>query len=117
MKSYHGSCHCGRVKFAFQTPEITKVMRCDCSICVRKGITLTPDAIPPDLITINAADDALRCYQFGTMTARHHFCSVCGIHTFVEIRLNPDKYRVNLGCVDDLDTLRLPEEIFPGKNL
>ncbi len=78
---------------------------------------MTSDTIPPDLINISAIDNALQCYQFGTMTARHHFCCKCGIHTFVETRLNPGHYRINLGCVDDLDALRIPEEIYDGKNL
>ena len=51
------------------------------------------------------------------MTARHHFCGKCGIHTFVETRLNPGHYRINLGCVDELDALRIPEKIYDGKAL
>ena len=78
---------------------------------------MTSDTIPPECIEIFAAEDALRTYQFGTMTARHHFCGKCGIHTFVETRLNPGHYRINLGYVDELDALRIPEKIYDGKAL
>ncbi|MBO6776507.1 MAG: GFA family protein [Marinibacterium sp.] len=117
MKQYKGSCHCGAVTFAFPCPEITRIMRCDCSLCARKGIAMTVTTIPPDQIEIFDPEGALATYQFATMTARHHFCSRCGIHTFVETRLNPGHYRINLGCVDEINAMRLPEELYDGKSL
>jgi len=78
---------------------------------------MTTKTIPPDAITITVNNGALKTYQFGTMTARHHFCGTCGIHTFVETRLNPGHYRINLGCVDTLDAMKFPEHIYDGKNL
>jgi len=117
MKPYTGSCHCGAVRFAFEMPEITDGMRCDCSICIRKGSLLTTETVPPDRMQIDAEDGALMTYAFGTMTARHHFCGTCGIHTFVETRLRPGEFRVNLGCVEGLDSLQLPTIFYDGKNL
>lgn len=64
---------------------------------------------------ITAEKDVQKTYRFGTLTARHHFCGICGIHVFVETRLNPGQYRVNLGCVDGLDAMKLPEVFFDGK--
>lgn len=78
---------------------------------------MSADVVAPELIEIAAEDGALSCYQFGSATARHHFCNRCGIHTFVETRLNPGCYRINLGCVDALDAMHLPTEIYPGKAL
>ena len=45
MKTYKGSCHCGRVRFEIRT-ELTRVSECNCSICRRKGYLhhmVTPD--------------------------------------------------------------------------
>ena len=92
-------------------------MRCDCSMCARKGIVMSSEGVAPGSIEIFDEEDALSTYRFGTKTARHHFCSHSGIHTFVETRLNPGCYRINLGCVDDLDALHLPATIYPGKVL
>lgn len=78
---------------------------------------MTTTTIPPECIEISDPEGVLTTYQFGTKTARHHFCSRCGIHTFVETRLNPGHYRVNLGCVDEIDAMRLPEDLYDGKSL
>lgn len=115
MEKYHGSCHCGAVKFGFSTAKIELVMRCDCSICVRKGCVLSPEVVPPHLMEISAEEGVLSVYQFATMTAQHHFCNRCGVHTFVETRLKPGHFRINLGCVNKLDVFALPEKIYPGK--
>lgn len=117
MIRYTGSCHCGAVRFTFFAPEIEQAMRCDCSICARKGISMSMTTIAPEDIEISAEEDVLSTYQFGSMTARHHFCSRCGIQTFVETRLNPGHYRINLGCVDGINVLRLPEIIYDGQSL
>ena len=41
MKTYTGSCHCGAVRFAFKAPEIDKGLRCNCSLCRRKGALMS----------------------------------------------------------------------------
>ncbi|OED50363.1 aldehyde-activating protein [Rhodobacteraceae bacterium (ex Bugula neritina AB1)] len=117
MRTHSGSCHCGAVRFSFRAPDIASAMQCDCSICIRKTAYLTPFKVSKEDMAITAEGDALKTYQFGTMTARHHFCGTCGIHTFVEPRLSPGSYRVNLGCIDGMGALRLPSEIFDGKSL
>ena len=78
---------------------------------------MTGTTIAPDNIDIFDSEGTLTSYKFATMTARHHFCSRCGIHTFVETRLNPGHYRINLGCVDEINALRLPAELYDGKSL
>ena len=37
------SCHCGAVEAEVNVPEkFEKVMRCNCSICKRKGYVMSP---------------------------------------------------------------------------
>ena len=43
---YEGSCHCGAIKFSYDGEEITKGIRCTCSICSRKGAMMSTEAIP-----------------------------------------------------------------------
>ena len=117
MADYTGSCHCGAIRFAFSANPIDSAMRCDCSMCRRKGAVLSTFTLAPEEIEIVAQPEAQRIYQFGTMTARHHFCGTCGIHTFVETRLRPGQYRINLGCVEGLDPFELPETPFDGMSL
>lgn len=102
MAAFSGRCHCGAIKFSFVANKITQAMRCNCSICRRHGAALSNFTIPASQLDIQAANGALRSYKFGTRTASHHFCNICGVFTFVETRLNPGSYRVNLGCIDDI---------------
>jgi len=44
--------------------------------------------------------DELTEYKFNTGTARHLFCSRCGIKSFYVPRSNPDGYSVNVRCLD-----------------
>lgn len=46
--------------------------------------------------------DILSLYSFNTHTAKHYFCSKCGIYTHHQRRSNPNEFGVNAGCVDGL---------------
>ena len=114
MISHTGSCHCGRIRFSFTSPEIESGMRCNCSICRRKGSILSDFVLAPDEIEIHADGDVLSTYQFGTRVATHYFCRYCGISPFVQTRLNPGHYRVTLGCLDGIDPFTLEVSIYDG---
>jgi len=59
---YKGSCHCGKVGFEFKV-ELIGAVRCNCSICSRKGALLC--AILHDSLTVLAWGDDLGTYTFG----------------------------------------------------
>lgn len=113
MRTYHGSCHCGRVKFSVEA-ELDQVTVCNCSMCTKKGIIHL--VVPPEQFQLHAGADALAEYRFNTGIAKHQFCRTCGIHTFYVPRSNPDKIDVNVRCLDgiDLDELRIVS--FDGQN-
>lgn len=113
---YKGSCHCGAVRFAFRSPPIEAGLRCNCSICLRKGAAMTVFAIDPAHMHIAAAPGALGEYRFNTGTAKHYFCMHCGIYTFHLTRKKPGWYRANLGCIEGLDALRLPIEVVDNRD-
>ena len=60
---------------------------------------------------------SLGLYQFGVKTAKHYFCKQCGIYPFHESSRKAGHYRVNLGCIDGMDTFALDADVFDGKNL
>jgi len=114
---YQGSCHCGAVRFSFDGEEITRGLRCTCSLCSRKGAMMSAVAIPQADLKIEADPADLGLYEFDSKIAKHYFCRRCGIYTHnVTVRF-PDKCRVNLGCIEDLDTSGFEVDIFDGKNL
>jgi hypothetical protein len=60
-------------------------------------------------------DDALRLYQFHTMTAKHYFCGTCGIYPFHRKRMAPDHYGVNVFCLEGFDPAGIPVRATVGK--
>ena len=115
--NYQGSCHCGAVKFSFDVPEITGALRCNCSICTRKGGLMSDFVLSREDLNIEAADSALCLYQFGNKVAKHYFCSTCGIYPFHETFRQPGYHRVNLNCISGLDQNQLEVTLFDGRSL
>jgi hypothetical protein len=124
MKSYSGSCHCGAVRFRFTSDEIRSGCRCNCSICIRKGIVMSSEYVPPDAFAL-VGEESLAVYQFGDKAVYHYFCKTCGVSPFNGVASLPPTYqgraklgdrRVNLGCVDGLDPLALKIDIIDGRS-
>jgi hypothetical protein len=117
MNHYEGSCHCGAIRFSYDGAPIERGLRCNCSLCSKKGAMMTSEAIPSDEFTINAEESALGLYQFGAKTAKHYFCKKCGIYTFHETARMPGHFRANIGCIEDFDASGLEADMFDGKHL
>ena len=114
---YEGSCHCGKVRFSYDGEEIRGGLRCTCSICRRKGALMSQEAIPPGARKVNAEPADLGLYQFDSKVAKHYVCKTCGIYTHNEMLRIPGHFRVNLGCIDGIETDGLEVTVFDGKNL
>ena len=107
MKKYHGSCHCGAVRFEVQLDLNAPTYRCNCSICSRTrawaGIAR------PEAFRMLAGEAELTRYLFNTMRNEHYFCKYCGVRPF-GIGHTPDGekiYGVNMGCLEEVT----PEEL------
>jgi len=110
----NGSCHCGLITFQFESPEIQEGLRCNCSMCEKKGAIMTKFTVSPDKVNIQIKEHALSTYEFSSGIAKHHFCNKCGIYTFHQTVSNPGHYRINIGCVDGVKSTEIPFEIFDG---
>ncbi len=105
-----GSCHCGAVEFELSLPNgIEKPRRCDCSMCRRRGAIVA--SIKLDGIKIVKGSGVLRLYQFNTKTAKHFFCSICGIYTHHQRRSDPTEFGFNVACLDGVNPFELGEVI------
>ena len=98
MITHKGGCHCGRVRFEVIAPALLQVDDCNCSICSKVGF-LHP-IVPAERFKLIAGADALTTYSFNTHTAKHLFCSTCGIKSFYVPRSHPDGFSVNARCLD-----------------
>jgi len=100
------TCHCGSVVLELDLPDgIVDPRRCDCSICRRKGAIAA--SVPLSGLKVVKGQDVLRLYQFNTNTAKHYFCSVCGIYTHHQRRSNPQQYGYNVGCLEGVNPFLL----------
>jgi hypothetical protein len=105
---HNASCHCGAVELMLDLPDgVVNPRRCDCSICRRKG-AIVASALLAD-ITIVKGHEVLKLYQFNTNTAKHYFCSICGIYTHHQRRSNPHEYGYNIGCLEGVNPFDIPD--------
>lgn len=102
MTTMKATCHCGAVELRVTLPGgLGPAHRCDCSFCRRRAAPNV--SVPLDALEVVRGADTLTLYQWNTGTAKHYFCSVCGIYTHHRRRSNPDEYGVNLGCLDGVN--------------
>tara|TARA_Y100000591_G_scaffold312662_1_gene317302 strand:+ start:972 stop:1337 length:366 start_codon:yes stop_codon:yes gene_type:complete len=101
-------CHCGAVEAEIKSSEnFEKILRCNCSICKRKGAIMS--MVSNENFNIIKGKDKLSLYQFHTKVAKHYFCSICGIYTHHNPRSNPSITGFNIGCIDSINTFQIKE--------
>jgi hypothetical protein len=96
--THRGGCHCGAVTFEVDAPAKLTASDCNCSICRMSGYLHL--IVPRSRFRLLRGAQGLTEYTFNTGTARHFFCSRCGIKSFYVPRSNPDGYSINVRCLD-----------------
>ena len=95
----NAACHCQSVKLRIELSDgLNTARRCTCSLCRMRGAVAVSAKL--DGVTVLEGADVLREYRFNTGTAKHYFCSVCGIYTHHQRRSNPREYGVNVACIE-----------------
>ncbi|KAF7336922.1 GFA domain-containing protein [Mycena venus] len=79
IKVYTGGCHCKKIRYEFEHPDIytMPVVDCNCSICEAKGYLMVYVREEKFKFTAGSEDDLTK-YEFASRTASHRFCSTCG---------------------------------------
>ncbi|MCD7473550.1 hypothetical protein HAX54_015460 [Datura stramonium] len=110
-----GGCHCKRVKWQVYAPSSVVAWDCNCSDCsVRRN---THFIVPLERFELlGDSKEFITTYTFGTHTAKHTFCKVCGITSFYIPRSNPDGIAVTLRCVDAGTITHAEIKCFNGQN-
>ena len=102
------TCHCKQIEAEINIPDsLEKVLKCNCSMCKRKGAIMA--MVKNEDFKITKGQDKLKLYQFHTKVAKHFFCSNCGIYTHHNPRSNPAMTGFNVGCLDEIDTFKLTD--------
>lgn len=113
LVTHRGGCHCGRVRFEALAPAKVQVSDCNCSICAKAGYLHL--IVRAEHFKLLAGDDVLTTYTFNTGTAKHLFCSVCGIKSFYVPRSHPDGFSINVRCLDPGTLEEMTVVPFDGK--
>jgi hypothetical protein len=114
MITHHGGCHCGRVRFEVDAPAELLVDDCNCSMCSRFGYLHL--IVPADRFRLVKGRDVLTTYTFNTGTAKHYFCSTCGVKSFYVPRSHPDGFSVNARCIDSPTVTGMKINPVDGRN-
>ena len=100
LKTYHGSCHCGAVRFEAELDLDQPTYRCNCSICRRTrfwpavaregGLRAAQRRAGADAVPVQPRKN------------QHYFCRHCGVRPFGIGTDTPigRMYGVNLGCLE-----------------
>ena len=115
MAVHDGGCHCKNVRWRVQAPAKVVAWSCNCSNCSMRGNTHF--IVPSERFELlGNSEQFLTTYSFGTHTAKHTFCKVCGITSFYYPRSNPDGVAITYKCVDPGTLTYVEVKYFDGKN-
>jgi len=108
IEEIDGSCHCGAVRFRVKLADgLHTARRCDCSYCRMRGAVAVSARLAD--LTLLEGEEALTLYQFNTRSAKHYFCSKCGIYTHHQRRSDPGQYGINAACLKGISPFDFAE--------
>jgi len=119
MKTFHGSCHCGAVRYAADIDLARGTVKCNCTVCTKMRFWAAVVA-PTDFRLLQGAA-ALRDYRFHMRRDGHYFCGACGINVFStgDAPRSGPFVAVTVASLDDLpveELLAAPVRYIDGRN-
>ena len=115
LKTYHGSCHCGAVRFECELDLADGTRRCNCTYCWK--VRMWKVFAIGDTFRIIEGADRLTDYRgpnsnWAEGAIHHYFCRDCGVHGFSKGYLEFEPFNgwfhaVNIAALDDIT----PEEL------
>jgi hypothetical protein len=119
MRTYHGSCHCGAVRFTVELDLAQGTSKCNCSVCTKARFWKA--FVPAEALRLLEGARDLADYQFGSRTIHHRFCRHCGTKPFGSGHTEAlgDFHAVNVACLDnvsDADLAAIPVAFQDGRH-
>ncbi|KAL5476700.1 hypothetical protein ACEPAI_2886 [Sanghuangporus weigelae] len=112
IKTFKGSCHCGKVTFEFDHPplEVQIPISCNCSYCSRVGALYIygPES------TLRITGDEPTGFISKSAKVHHRFCPSCGIKVYWT---GLGRASANVRTLEDVDIEKLKIEKFDGARL
>lgn len=107
-KTYHGSCHCGGLRFEADIDLSEGIRKCNCTFCRKVGYQKSFASY--EGLRIVQGQQTMRDYQaipssWPAGDINHYMCPHCGTHTFsrgyLEKEMGGNFWAVNVACLDD----------------
>jgi hypothetical protein len=109
LKTYQGSCHCGRVKFQVSLDLADGTSKCNCTNCWKKRAWTA--RVKPENFRAIAGEQELSGHKPSAEDGHGGFCKHCGVqlYNWVEVsEWNDTRYvSVSVAALDDLDPAEL----------
>jgi hypothetical protein len=102
-RTYIGGCHCGRIRYSVKADlEGQRNGICNCTSCTMKGFI--HHHVEKGAFDLQTGFADLQLYKFGSLSAEHYFCKVCGVESFYRSRSDPEMWDINVRCLKDPET-------------
>ena len=116
LQPYQATCHCGAVRLTFDYGDLhtSRVLSCNCSICVRNGyILIYPQS---SSVKIEQGESELSEYRWAAKDKPHRFCKHCGSSMLIDIGQSSMESLQGLTAIN-LRMVPGIEEVLPGLEL
>ena len=97
LEKYLGNCHCNAIIFEFYCKTEINLIQCNCSICIHTNYLHL--IVPHENFKLLKGDNVISTYQFNSKSAKHFFCSICGIKSFYQPRSHKNSYSINYNSI------------------
>jgi len=94
-----GRCHCGAIRFRFETARPLTPRACQCGFCRKHGARTVSDPDGSAVLTLQS--EASR-YRFASKSAAYVLCGRCGVYVGAVAEIDGGTYAtLNLNAFDD----------------
>jgi hypothetical protein len=80
LKTYHGSCHCGEIRYEADMDLAQGAGRCNCTYCLKTRAWSA--FVKPDAFRVTAGEDRAVSYHKHELAPEKFHCSTCGVHLY-----------------------------------
>ncbi len=109
IKTYPGSCHCGRVKFEATFDLADGTGKCNCTHCFKKRSWTA--RVKPENFRALSGETELSGYKPGSDSGHGGFCKHCGVITYSPVpasEWNKEAYvSISVAALDGVDPAEL----------